>query len=52
MLGDVAREGCREAVPHGGCSMLAVEVMRGAWMILSMAVSWLSFFSLGSKVSH
>jgi hypothetical protein len=28
MSGDVAREGCRKAELHGGCSMLAVEAMR------------------------
>jgi hypothetical protein len=32
-------EGCREAELHGGCSMLAVEAMEGAWLLLSLAVN-------------
>jgi hypothetical protein len=31
-------EGCREAELHGGCGMLAVEAMEGAWLLLSLAV--------------
>jgi hypothetical protein len=31
MCSSVVREGCREAALHGGCGILAVEAMDGAW---------------------
>jgi hypothetical protein len=37
MRSSIVREGCREADLHGGCGMLAVKVMEGAWLLLSLA---------------
>jgi hypothetical protein len=34
MSGYVAREGCREAELHGGCSIVT-EAREGAWLMLS-----------------
>jgi hypothetical protein len=38
MSSSIAREACREAELRGGCGMLAVEAMEGAWPLLSLAV--------------
>jgi hypothetical protein len=38
MSSSIVREGCRQAELHGGCGMLAVETMEGAWLLLSLAV--------------
>jgi hypothetical protein len=38
MCSSIVREGCREAELRGGCGMLAVEAMEGAWLLLSLAV--------------
>jgi hypothetical protein len=40
MSGDVAREGCRKAELHGG------RGDESAWLMLSLAVGWLSFSPL------
>jgi hypothetical protein len=34
MFRSTVREGCREAELQGGCGMLAVEVMEGAWLFV------------------
>jgi hypothetical protein len=39
MCSSIVREGCREAELRGGCGMLAVEAIEGAWSpLLSLAV--------------
>ena len=37
MCSSIMREGCCEAELRGGCGMLAVEAMEGAWLLLSLA---------------
>jgi hypothetical protein len=38
MCSSIVREGCREAELYGGCSMLAVEAIEDAKLLLSLAV--------------
>jgi hypothetical protein len=38
MCSSIVREGCRKAELRGGCSMLAVETIESAWLLLSLAV--------------
>jgi hypothetical protein len=38
MYSSIVREGYSEAELHSDCDMLAVEVMEGAWLLLSLAV--------------
>jgi hypothetical protein len=38
MRSSIMREGCCEVELRGGCSMLAVEAMEAAWLLLSLAV--------------
>jgi hypothetical protein len=38
MRSGIVHEGCREAELCSGCSMLAVEAMEAAWLLLSLAV--------------
>jgi hypothetical protein len=38
MWSSIAHEGRRKAELHGGCGMLVVEAIKGAWLLSSLAV--------------
>jgi hypothetical protein len=51
MSGGIVRDSCRKADLHGGCTMLAVEAMVGAWL-LSLAVGCWLFVVQPTQFTH